>query len=156
MSRYLSPEPLLQNPKVVLSELQAGRQMPAYGYAGNNPITNYDSDGNLTRQYRRDGKGSAIVRGLEAPLREELVEQCKKEAENNESECKKKNKACNPSPPKGTGLGDLKELEATIEAGTNQCIKGANCEYEACLAGATSASGTTDYRIAWSKCMSRP
>jgi len=67
--RYLSPEPLLLSPRWVREELSQGRLVPAYAYAGNNPIANYDSDGNLTRQYRRDGKGNEFVRALEAPLR---------------------------------------------------------------------------------------
>lgn len=95
MSRYLSPEPLLQSPRWVRDEWKKqGRQASAYAYANNNPVTNYDSDGTLTRQYHRDGKGNETVRALEAPLRKELVEQCKKEAEKNEGECTKKSKMC--------------------------------------------------------------
>lgn len=45
LGRYLSPEPLLQDPRWVASELRRGRQVPAYAYAGNNPIANVDPNG---------------------------------------------------------------------------------------------------------------
>jgi len=45
--KYLSPEPLLQDPNWVRRELKAGHQVPAYAYARNNPITNVDPDGLL-------------------------------------------------------------------------------------------------------------
>ena len=153
---YLSPEPLLQSPLWLKDELRAGRQVAVYSYAANNPITNYDSDGNTTRQYRRDGKGNEWVRALEAPLRAELVQQCKKEAEENEAECVKKSTECNPPAlPPNASISDLRQRDEQILAGIANCIKGANCEYEACLAGATSASGTADYQKAWAACMRR-
>lgn len=43
--RYLSPEPLLHRPKWVLAELRLGNQVPAYGYARNNPIVLTDPTG---------------------------------------------------------------------------------------------------------------
>lgn len=43
--RYLSPEPLLQDPTWVASQLRSGRQVPAYGYALNNPVTVVDPNG---------------------------------------------------------------------------------------------------------------
>ncbi len=43
--RYLSPEPLLQNPNWVALQLEMGRQVPAYSYALNNPIANVDRNG---------------------------------------------------------------------------------------------------------------
>ncbi len=43
--RYLSPEPMLQYPTWVMSELQSGFQVPAYAYACTNPIGNGDPDG---------------------------------------------------------------------------------------------------------------
>jgi RHS repeat-associated protein len=43
--RYLSPEPLLQDPDWVMSELQSGYQVPAYSYARNNPIAYTDPTG---------------------------------------------------------------------------------------------------------------
>ncbi len=48
---YLSPEPLLQDPNWLKEELQAGYQVPAYGYAANNPVTNGDPTG-LWRTYQ--------------------------------------------------------------------------------------------------------
>jgi RHS repeat-associated protein len=44
-ARYLSPEPLLQQPTWVASQLQLGQQVPAYAYARNNSISTYDPDG---------------------------------------------------------------------------------------------------------------
>ncbi|MDP3500224.1 MAG: RHS repeat-associated core domain-containing protein [Myxococcales bacterium] len=43
--RYLSPEPLLQSPDWVASQLRSGRQVPSYSYAGNNPVANVDPNG---------------------------------------------------------------------------------------------------------------
>jgi len=43
--RYLSPEPMLQDPKWVTGELASGHQVPAYSYANNNPIANTDPNG---------------------------------------------------------------------------------------------------------------
>ena len=45
IGRYLSPEPLLQEPTWVASELQEGHQVPAYSYARNNPVAYIDPDG---------------------------------------------------------------------------------------------------------------
>lgn len=42
---YLSPEPLLQSPTWVTSQLRRGRQVPAYSYALNNPIRYVDRNG---------------------------------------------------------------------------------------------------------------
>ena len=44
--KYLSPEPLVQNPNWVKSELASGHQVLPYGYGRNNPITNADPTGN--------------------------------------------------------------------------------------------------------------
>lgn len=43
--RYLSPEPLLQDPKYVEQELSGGHALAAYAYAGNNPIAYSDPTG---------------------------------------------------------------------------------------------------------------
>jgi hypothetical protein len=43
--RYLSPEPLLQSPSWVASQLRSGRQVPSYSYALNNPVRYVDRDG---------------------------------------------------------------------------------------------------------------
>lgn len=43
--RYLSHEPLLQNPDWVASELQSGHPLPAYSYARNNPVMVVDPNG---------------------------------------------------------------------------------------------------------------
>lgn len=45
LARYLSPEPLLEDPKWVRSELAAGHQVPTYSYARNNPVSNLDPTG---------------------------------------------------------------------------------------------------------------
>jgi hypothetical protein len=45
MRQYLSPEPLLQSPSWVASQLRLGRQVPSYAYALNNPIRYLDVDG---------------------------------------------------------------------------------------------------------------
>jgi RHS repeat-associated protein len=43
--RYLSPEPLLQNPRSVALASSLGLQMGPYAYAGNNPVRYGDADG---------------------------------------------------------------------------------------------------------------
>jgi hypothetical protein len=43
--RYLSPEPLLQDPSWVRNELEDGHQAPAYSYARNNPVSYSDPTG---------------------------------------------------------------------------------------------------------------
>ena len=45
LGSYLSPEPLLQNPRWVASQLRQGRQVPSYSYALNNPLHYVDRDG---------------------------------------------------------------------------------------------------------------
>ena len=53
--KYLSPEPLLQSPDWVMSELQSGYQVPAYSYARNNPVMVVDPNGK--------NPGAAVVVG---------------------------------------------------------------------------------------------
>lgn len=43
--RYLSPEPMLQDPNYVRSMALEGLSVPTYAYANNNPIRNIDPDG---------------------------------------------------------------------------------------------------------------
>lgn len=43
--RYLSPEPLLQNPRDVRRMAQAGMSVPTYAYAANNPLRYTDPNG---------------------------------------------------------------------------------------------------------------
>ncbi len=47
MTRYLSPEPMLEKPEVVRAALALGVQLPTYGYALNNPIRESDSTGGI-------------------------------------------------------------------------------------------------------------
>lgn len=48
--RYLSPEPLLQDPTWVKEELKLGAQVAAYAYASNNPVVNSDPSGLFVRR----------------------------------------------------------------------------------------------------------
>ncbi|MBE2250431.1 MAG: RHS repeat-associated core domain-containing protein [Myxococcus sp.] len=43
--RYLSPEPLLQNPDWAVEQLERGNQIPTYSYARNNPVNTTDPTG---------------------------------------------------------------------------------------------------------------
>ena len=45
MRRYLSPEPLLQEPKWVSEEVKDGFSTPTYSYAANNPLRYLDPNG---------------------------------------------------------------------------------------------------------------
>lgn len=44
-ARYLSPEPMLQNPRWVASQASKGFEVPTYGYAQNNPVRFTDPTG---------------------------------------------------------------------------------------------------------------
>lgn len=48
--KYLSPEPMLQDPPWVASELKGGRSVVPYAYGNNNPSTNTDPSGLYTIQ----------------------------------------------------------------------------------------------------------
>ena len=50
MSQYLSPEPLLQKPRYVLSMAESGMSVPPYAYALNNPLSYTDDDGLRAKQ----------------------------------------------------------------------------------------------------------
>ncbi|WP_253899763.1 RHS repeat-associated core domain-containing protein [Corallococcus carmarthensis] len=43
--RYLQPEPMLQNPKLVAEIVMEGRSLPVYAYAMNNPVAFTDPNG---------------------------------------------------------------------------------------------------------------
>jgi RHS repeat-associated protein len=58
--RYLSPEPLLQNPEWVRSELEDGHQVPAYSYARNNPVSTTDPTGLYAWRVECLGRGVAF------------------------------------------------------------------------------------------------
>ena len=49
LSRYLSPEPLLQSPAYLRRMAQNGTSVPTYAYAANNPVRYIDSDGRRFR-----------------------------------------------------------------------------------------------------------
>jgi RHS repeat-associated protein len=48
VGRYLSPEPMLQDPSWVQQEAAAGFTTPTYAYASNNPVVNVDPTGLYT------------------------------------------------------------------------------------------------------------
>jgi RHS repeat-associated protein len=50
IGRYLSPEPLLQDPKFVGLMAKRGQSMPTYSYANNNPVSKYDPNGRTTAE----------------------------------------------------------------------------------------------------------
>ena len=45
IGRYLQPEPMLQNPKMVMWYARSGLQVNPYAYAGNNPLHFVDKNG---------------------------------------------------------------------------------------------------------------
>lgn len=45
LRRYLSPEPLLQEPRYVQGMARRGLPIPSYAYAGNSPLSYVDPDG---------------------------------------------------------------------------------------------------------------
>ncbi|MCA2978706.1 MAG: hypothetical protein INH37_10505 [Myxococcaceae bacterium] len=75
--RYLSPEPLLQDPLYVLGEHLAGFTTPSYAYARNNPPHFIDPNGlevvlvdqrarDLAQQFRENPQGRALYDWLDA------------------------------------------------------------------------------------------
>jgi len=156
IGRYLQPEPLLSTTSMPTKMAGEGRSAPAYAYSENNPLSKQDPDGRLTRQYRRDGKGNETVRRLEERLRQELIDQCAKEADKNLNGCQSSSADKCPPLPQNPSQPDARRRDEEMLRRMLECEKGAQCEYEACLAGATSASGTTDWAQAWTACMARP
>jgi RHS repeat-associated protein len=153
--RYLGAEPLLAlSPTLVKLSAQEGGSLPAYSYSANNPVAFQDESGFATCQAKKGEKCDPIVRHLETPLRDRLVKRCAKEKEDNLKMCDE-NPVCQP-PPKPDAGGDMQAYLAARKravAEMVQCKKSAECEYQACVAGATSEKGTTDYAIKWEKCM---
>ncbi len=47
IGRYLEPEPLLDQPEYVAGRARQGHSVPVYGYAGNNPICDVDTAGDV-------------------------------------------------------------------------------------------------------------
>jgi hypothetical protein len=122
----------------------------------NSPVLKQDSTGRLTRQYRRDGKGSEVVRKLEEGLRQELIDECARATDQNWKDCEKSAVDKCPALPSKPSPADAKKRDLELLAKALDCEKGAQCEYQACLAAANSASNTTDYIRAWSACMATP
>jgi RHS repeat-associated protein len=155
IGRYLQPEPLLAlSPTLIKFTAQEGRSLPAYAYAANNPVALEDDDGFATCQAKKGDRCNPLVRQLEQPLRQHLVERCAKEKEDN-LKAWDDNKLCQP-PPKPDAGGDTKayvEAQKRAVAAMADCKKGADCEYQACVAGATSEQNTMDYIRQWNKCM---
>lgn len=58
--RYLSPEPLLQNPRFATAMAKRGLSTPAYPYAANNPITYVDPDGLRIRLAGGSGRSAGF------------------------------------------------------------------------------------------------
>ena len=65
--RYLSPEPLLQDPSVVSSRAEQGMSMPTYAYASNNPVINVDPDGLLDYRLSCRSPRGAPTRWIHPP-----------------------------------------------------------------------------------------
>jgi hypothetical protein len=125
-------------------------------YSENNPLSKQDPDGRIVRQYRRDGKGNEIVRQLEAPLRRQLIDDCAAEADKNLNDCEKSAFDKCPPLPQNPSPPDARRRDEEMLKKMLECEKSAQCEYEACLAGATSGSGTADWVRAWTRCWATP
>jgi len=156
IGRYLQPEPLLSTMSTSTKwrARDARRRLtPAWRERS---ALQAGPGRTLTRQYRRDVKGNETVRRLEARLRQELIVQCAKEADKNLNDCQSSSAdKCPPLPP-NPSPPDARRRDEDILRRMLECEKGAQCEYEACLAGAQSAAGTTDWIQAWTACQARP
>lgn len=66
--RYLSPEPLLQNPRKVAEAAQSGYLTAMYAYARGNPISAFDPDGNWPWEFRNGPSGKHWYWGYEGAV----------------------------------------------------------------------------------------
>ena len=133
IGRYLEPEPMLAagGALQVLRFKDGEGLMNPYSYASADPLARVDYDAELDSQSKRDGQPNRIVRWFETPLRKFYLQRCAHDALKEEEMCASK---CAPT----------------------VCWKNVRCDYEACVAGATSGAGTTDYLRAYTRCMNGP
>lgn len=76
ISEYLSPEPLLQDPKAVLARASVGISTPTYSYASNNPVAFSDVDGNHDNNSCKNGSSCYECRDLAAKITDGDLRRC--------------------------------------------------------------------------------